>query len=464
MNARQSVVTTGALVLGVAVAMPAAAEGFRDLHDSALEPTYQTYDIEAAWPDFVVDHRWPKPLPKKWLIGQVGGIAVDRHDNIWIIQRARSLSNDEAWATDAYVDPVTGEVATITDDEGNEVPIDGDGNPRPFGPIADCCLPAPAVMQFDKEGNLLQAWGGPADEGYLGSDKCREEDGCVWPGGEHGIYVDHNDYVYIAGNGAGTGEFPWSGTHGEDSHVLKFSSDGTFVLRIGQPGHEGPSSNDTDGADNGTPLLWNPADMEVDSKTNELYIADGYGNHRVVVVNADDGKYLRHWGAYGQNPVDDVAADAVGPYADDRDAGITPQHFRNPVHCVRITHDRKVYVCDRVNNRIQVFKTDGTFIEEAFIRPDTLGNGSVWDLDTSTDRKQSCLYNVDGTNQYADILLRETLDLIASFGRNGRYAGQFHWVHNVAVDSYGNIYTAEVDTGKRAQKFVRSGVDGCWLK
>jgi DNA-binding beta-propeller fold protein YncE len=460
MNESPSVITTGALVLGVALATPAAAEGFRDLHDPGLEPTYQTYDIDAAWPDFAVDHRWPKPLPNQWLIGQVGGLAVDRHDNIWIIQRARSLTSDEAGATDAYVDPDTGETATNADG----VPVDGNGFARPFGPIAECCLPAPAVMQFDKEGNLLQAWGGPADEGYLGSSKCREEDGCTWPAGEHGIYVDHNDFVYISGNGNGTGGTPWAATHGWDSQVLKFSKDGTFLLNIGDPGSPAADSNDTDGALNGTPQVWRAADMEVDPKTNELYIADGYGNHRVLVVDARTGLYKRHWGAYGANPVDDAAADAVGPYAEDRDAGIIPQYFRNPVHCVRITHDRKVYVCDRVNNRIQVFKTDGTFIEEAFIRQDTLLNGSVWDLDTSSDRKQSCLYNPDGSNQYVDTLLRESLELIATFGRNGRSAGQFHWVHNLAVDSHGNIYTAEVDTGKRAQKFVRSGVDGCWLK
>jgi hypothetical protein len=249
-------------------------------------------------------------------------------------------------------------------------------------------------------------------------------------------------------------------------------------LRVGQPGHVGPTSNDTNGADNGTPLLWNPADTEVDPKTNELYIADGYGNHRVVVVDADTGLYKRHWGAYGQNPVDDVAADAVGPYAEDRDAGITPPHFRNPVHCVRVTKDRKVYVCDRVNNRIQAFDAEEVgavcdnpdreegecgFITEAFIRPDTLSNGSVWDLDTSTDRRQSCLHNADGTNQVVDNIYRRKLELLSSFGRSGRNAGQFHWVHNVATDADGNLYTAEVDTGKRAQKFtlVEDSPSGC---
>jgi DNA-binding beta-propeller fold protein YncE len=197
--------------------------------------------------------------------------------------------------------------------------------------------------------------------------------------------------------------------------------------------------------------------MEVDAETNELYIADGYGNHRVLVVDAETGQYKRHWGAYGANPVDDAAADALGDYGADRDAGVTPQYFRNPVHCVRITDDRRVYVCDRVNNRLQEFKTDGTFIREAFIRPETLGSGSVWDLDTSSDERQSCLHNPDGTNQQVDNLSRRSLKVLSSFGRNGRYAGEFHWVHNVATDSDGNIYTAEVDTGKRAQKFTRVG-------
>lgn len=407
-------------------------------------------------PEFEVDPSWPKPLPNNWLIGQVGGIAVDRHDNIWVLQRARSLTGDEAGATDAYVGP-DGE--TATNDEGD--PIDALGNPRPYGPIADCCLPAPAVMQFDRDGNLLQAWGGPADPGFVGEGgRCDPEDGCTWPAGEHGIYVDHNDNVYVAGNGNGAGGFPWAGTHGWDSQVLKFSNDGTFLLNVGDPGNEEATSNDTDGAANGTPQVWRPADIEVDPKTNELYIADGYGNHRVLVVDADTGLYKRHWGAYGVNPVDDAEADAVGPYGEDPDAGLA--NFRNPVHCVRITDDRKVYVCDRVNNRIQVFKTSGKFIEEAFIRPDTLGNGSVWDLDTSADRKESCLHNPDGTNQVVDTLDRRKLKVLTSFGTNGRYAGEFHWVHNVATDSRGNIYTAEVDTGKRAQKFDRvSKRKGC---
>jgi DNA-binding beta-propeller fold protein YncE len=430
-----------------------------------------TADTEKA-PRFEVDPNWPKPLPNNWLIGQVGGIAVDKDDRIWILQRARTLTSDEAGATDAV------------DESGvNEL-----GQARPAGPISSCCIPAPAVMQFDREGNLLRAWGGPADPGFIGSHAVGEPgcdpdppERCQWPAGEHGLYVDHNDFVYIGGNGFGSGEIggnpaQWAGTHGWDSMVLKFSKDGTFLYQIGDPGQAAAVSNDTNGAANGTPQVWRPADTEVDPETNELYIADGYGNHRVLVVDAEDGMYKRHWGAYGQNPVDDAAADAVGPYSDDRDAGIIPLNFRNPVHCARITHDGLVYVCDRPNDRIQVFKKDTVgapcinpgqeegicgFVEERFLQAETLGPGSVWDLDTSADEDQSCLHNADGSNQHVQTLHRASLEIVAEFGRNGRSAGQFHWLHNLAVDSEGNIYTAEVDTGKRAQKFRRKGRIDC---
>jgi hypothetical protein len=226
------------------------------------------------------------------------------------------------------------------------------------------------------------------------------------------------------------------------------------------------NSNDTNGGINGTPLLAQPADMEVDPRTNELYIADGYTNLRVIVVDADTGKYKRHWGAYGQNPVDDTQDEpgAGGPYI--KNQAPSP-NFRNPVHAVRITNDGLVYVADRVNNRIQVFDKKkvgqpcvpagkGTcgFLGEFFVERDTLGPGSAWDVDVSHDRRQKYLFNADGSNQYVWTLLRETGDILGRFGRNGRNAGQFHWVHNLAVDSRGNIYTAEVDTGKRVQKFT----------
>ncbi len=442
-------------------------------------------DGKSRAPRYVVDADWPKPLPNAWIIGQVGGIAVDRHDRVWIVQRQRSLTNDEAWATDAIgfecddgSIPVPDAADGICADASTPGAVDGLGNPRPDGPVADCCVPAPAVMQFDKRGNLLRAWGGPADPGFIGphlpgEPGCDPAQGCQWPAGEHGIFVDHNDFVYIAGNGTGSGNCGagnpcrYAGTHGADSMVLKFAADGTFIYQIGDPGMGTPNSNSADSDANGRPQPVRPADTEVDPQTNELYVADGYGNHRVLVVDADTGLYRRHWGAYGQNPVDDTGAnsDPLG----------TDPNFKNPVHCVRVVGDL-VYVCDRVNNRIQVFDRNVAgapcqnpgmqvgvcgFLGEAFIEPDTLGNGSTWDLDTSADKHASCLFNPDGTNQKMWILSRSTLDVVGTFGNGGRSAGQFHWVHNVAVDSRGNLYTAEVDTGKRAQKFEPRGRKHC---
>jgi len=420
-------------------------------------------------PEFKVDPSWPKPLPNHWLIGQVPGVAVDKDDNIWIVHRPRSFTSDEAGATDA--------IATCVDADGNDFPCDALGNPRPAGPIADCCYPAPSVLQFDKKGNLLQAWGGP-DLGFTDpawnwpANTCFEPN-CEWPNSEHGIYVDHNMNVWLGGQ--------------QGRSVLKFAADGTFLLEIGMrtPPVPGGASNVTDGGMNGTPLLGQPADMEVDAGPNtpsgrdELYIADGYTNHRVIVVDAETGMYLRRWGAYGENPIDDAAAVAMGPNTDPAPGTdpefYAPPHFRNPVHAVRITRDELVYVADRVNNRIQVFDkwtvgepcTPSTppkpgecgFLGEFFIERDTLGPGSTWDIEVSPDKKQKLLYDADGSNQHVWTLRRADGSILGNFGRNGRYAGQFHWVHNLAGDSKGNLYTAEVDTGKRVQKFECKGHD-----
>jgi hypothetical protein len=198
-------------------------------HGPASATDLTPQHVYKDFPTFRADSSWPKPLPNKWRIGQVAGIAVDRHDNIWIVQRPRSLNSSEAGA----LGNLDEDGNIILDEDGN--PVNALGHPRPFGPIADCCLPAPAVMQFDTEGNLLQAWGGPADPGFIGG-RCKEEDGCFWPAGEHGIFVDHNDNVYLGGNGRGTGGFLWASTNDWDSQLLKFSKDGTFLLNIGDPG------------------------------------------------------------------------------------------------------------------------------------------------------------------------------------------------------------------------------------
>ncbi|PYN60791.1 MAG: hypothetical protein DMD92_06100 [Candidatus Rokuibacteriota bacterium] len=326
-------------------------------------------------PRFQVDPRWPKPLPHHWVIGQAAGVAVDRHDHIWVVHRPRTLTGDERGAV------------------------------RKPG-RAPCCAPPP-VLEFDVRGNLLQAWGGPGP-------------GYDWPLNEHGIYVDADDHVWIGGNDQ------------KDHQVLKFARDGKFLLQIGRA--------DVTGGDDDTAHLGRPANVSVDLGTNELFVADGYRNHRVIVFDALTGAYKRHWGANGRPP---------------GEPGV--KGFGTPVHCVRLSRDGLLYVCDRANNRIQVFRKDGTFVREFVVAPDTRGNGSVWDVDLSHDAPQAWLYNADGENNHVWTLRRDSGKVLGTFGRHGREPGQFHWVHNLAVDSKGNIYTTEVDTGKRAQKFVFLG-------
>ncbi|MDE2710747.1 MAG: hypothetical protein F4Y71_03290 [Acidobacteria bacterium] len=371
------------MVLGMAFAAGCQAPGER----TSGAPLADPHSGHAGAP--VVDPHWPV-LPEDWLMGEVSGIAVDMNDHIWLVQRPRSLNADEAGLVQ---DP----------------------------PLSACCIPAPPVLKFDADGTLLDSWGD--QNGYPG-------EGYEWPASEHGIFVDHLGYVWIAGNGP------------DDHQVLKFSGDGTFVMQIGQAGR-------TEGSNN-TEFLGRPADMEVDPETNELYIADGYLNKRIIVFNAETGDYLRHWGAYGNEPSDED----TGPFV----PGSEPiQQFRTPVHAVRIARDGMVYVADRVNNRIQVFEKDGTYVSEMIVEGNSLGNGSTWDLELSPDAGQVDLYNADGQNQRIHIINRAAMEVETYFGRRGRNAGQFHWVHNVVVDSNGNFYTAEVNQGRRAQKFVVDG-------
>ena len=336
----------------------------------------------AALLSFQVDVSWPKPLPNRWILGQVAGVAVDAHDHVWIVHRPGRLTPQE---TGAALDP----------------------------PTAECCFPAPPVIEFDPEGNLLQAWGGPDTH-------------APWPEAEHGIYVDAEDHVWIGSSGEG------------DQVVLKLTREGELLLRLGRRGRTGGSADTT--------LLGRPADMAVDLAAREVYLADGYGNRRVIVFDSETGAYKRHWGAYGRPP-DDSELGAYDP------AALPSSSFRSPVHAVTLSIDGRAYVADRVNYRIQVFEKDGTFVEEGLIRPATLSMGSAWDVAFSADPAQRYLFVADGTNNKVWILERDDWEVVGEFGRNGRYAGEFHWVHSVAVDSRGNIYTGEVDTGQRVQKF-----------
>jgi DNA-binding beta-propeller fold protein YncE len=196
--------------------------------------------------------------------------------------------------------------------------------------------------------------------------------------------------------------------------------------------------------------LWRAAKVFVDPSTNEAYIADGYGNRRVIVFDADTGKYKRHWGAYGKKPSDAP----VGAY----DPAASPSAHLNTVHCADVSRDGFVYVCDRVNDRIQVFRTDGTFVKEAFFDTKTLRSGSVWDLTISRDPQQAYLYVVDGVNEKVRVVSRSSLEALTTFGDGGRQPGQFYGVHNITTDSKGNIYTTETYNGARVQRFNYTGV------
>jgi DNA-binding beta-propeller fold protein YncE len=339
-------------------------------------------------PAYRVDPGWPQPLAEKdglqQLFGQVAGIAVDpRNGHIWAIHRPASLLPDE-W------DPKTKKPVTHR-----------------------CCIPMPPVAEFDAQGRLVRAWS-PSGTGF------------DWPKVEHGIYIDDDGNVWLAGNSVG------------DNQILKFTPDGKFLMQIG---HAGP----TEGS-NSTKQLGQPANMIVSK--GELFVADGYGNHRVIVFDAATGAYKRHWGAYGARPTDEK----VPPYDP---AQPVSKQFANPVHCVRMSHDELLYVCDRTNNRIQVFTRAGEFKHEFRVEPETTANGSVWDMVLSQDPQEQYMYVADGANGRVYILRRADGKQVGQFGRTGRMAGEFKWIHNIAIDRDGNLYTAEVGYGRRVQKFVR---------
>jgi len=346
-------------------------------------------------PSYRPDPFWPRELPNNWIIGQVSGIAVGPNDHVYIVHRPGTITAREAGAAQ---------------------------NP----PLSMCCVPAPPVIEFDTAGNVVRAFG------------QRESGAPFWPRSEHGITVDSGGNI-------------WIGSYNNDDHVvMKFSPQGRYLMHLGRHG-ETRGSNDT-------LLLGQPTAVEVDEGANEVYVADGYRNRRVIVFDAATGAYKRHWGAYGRRPVDgDTAnppvAGTASPWPISYDTTQIPQQFTT-VHAIRVSNDGLVYVADRINNRIQVFRKDGTFVREAFLRRATRAMGSVWDLAFSRDPQQAWIYVPDGTNQTTWILRRSDLSVAGNFGRGGRQPGQFGWVHNLAIDSRGNLFTSEVDIYKRIQRFL----------
>jgi len=332
---------------------------------------------ERLVPKFEVDPSWPM-LPNNWVLGSVASVDVDSRDHVWIYHRPRSV--DEEQRENA----------------------------------------APAVLEFDTEGDFVQGWGGPGD-------------GYEWPANEHGIEVDNQDHVWLGGNGGG---------ESSDDMLLKFTRDGQLVMQIG--------GRNTSGGNADTDNLNRPSEVAVYSDTNEVFVADGYGNRRVIVFDADTGGYKRMWGAFQNEPID-ASAEQPPP-----DAELGPLQF-GTVHGIEVSNDGLVYVSDRDLNRIQVFSIDGTYQTQVFVNRNANAN-SVAGLTFSPDPMQQFVFVADLGNNRIHILDRQTLEVLDSFGEQGMEPGQFGGVHHLAIDSQGNLYTAEAQEGRRAQKLVLTGM------
>jgi len=346
-------------------------------------------------PTFEPDPLFFQALPNKWATGAVGGMAVDSHDNIWVFQRPGTIAEDERGAAE---------------------------NP----PRSECCIPAPSVIEFSPTGQFIQAWGGPGagPSTALGA-------GYEWFKTEHGILVDDKDNVWLSGSAK------------EDNQILKFTNKGKFLMQIG---HAGKNTGSGDRENVG-----GPAGLFLYKKTNELFVADGYFNHRVVVFDAETGKFKRAWGAYGKPPVDDYKFPPRAQLVQ----GPAPPQFNNPVHAILVSNDDLVYVADRTNNRLQVFHPDGTFVKEAFIARNTLEQeGTVYNFVFSPDKEQRFLYVLDGSNKTIRILNRQTLEQVAqSANHAGHNAREFFHPHAFAIDSKGNLFIGEVNNGQRYYRY-----------
>lgn len=342
-------------------------------------------------PAFQVDPLWPKPLPNHWITGNTIGVDVDDRDHIFTVHR----NTENMFGGRTEIGLALG--------------------------VAECCTPAPPILEYDIEGNLINAWGGPVEGAPY-----------QWPESNHGIEVAANGDVWIGGNG------------GPDSHVLVFSRDGEYIRTVGVPGEEFDS--------NSTTAFGRVAEIAIDEEAGEAYFADGYVNKRVAVVDVATGAFKRYWGAYGSSTVDDDADDTYTP----GEPG--PDVFRGPVHCAEPSNDGLIYVCDRGADRVQVFRPDGTFVSEHIYNPATLAQGSTWDIAFSPDEDQEFIYLADGQNFKISIIDRASMEVLYTFGDGGRQPGLFYAPHSIATDSEGNIYTTETYEGKRVQKFLYQGM------
>jgi len=361
-------------------------------------------------PVYHVDPAWPKRLPNKWSMQQIVDIYVDKDDHIWVLNRADDARPDELGAATTPA-------------------------------RSECCVLGPEIMEFDAEGNVLKAWG---SQDYVPG----------WPGRLQTLAVDREGNVWI------------SGTRPGDS-IVKFSSEGKLLWDFGHRGPKVPAEQVKQ--DNQQTATFPPGigGFDLDEDAREIYINDGFLNKRILVYDMNTGAFKRGWGGHGValSEIDNDPTpnyDTSGPPPDQK-------QFAPAIHCVHLSRDGLVYVCERGSDRIQVFTRQGKFVTSFFVHPSTQSRGehcggiwsmkdppcgTVYNLTFSHDPQQKYLLVADGTNNMVWVLDRKTGAVAGSFGGNGRYAGQLHWIDSIAIDSKGNVYTGEVEDGKRLQKFV----------
>ena len=377
-------------------------------------PAALTVAQDVSVPQYKVDPFWPKvPFPNAWLIQGVPTITTDANDHIWAISRADDLRPDESMAT---YDP----------------------------PRGDCCVAAPEILEFDAQGNLLNAWGGPGHHP-------------LWPRRPQSIQIDSDFNVWVAAFGHGDG-------------LMKFTREGEFLWDFP---HRGPKpepgetplprsyedNQETDTLVNGV------HNFTLDSEAREIYLTEG---KRVLVYDMDSGDFKRGWGGRGM-PLNEISDDPTPPY--DWNGGPPPDQdaFAPALHCIMLSNDGLVYVCERGMNRIQVFTRQGEYVSDFLVAPNTPSRGPIcggpghatlpmcgttFSLAFSHDEQQKYILVADGTNHRVWIHDRLTGEHIGQFSSPGRNAGQLYWIDGIATDSQGNVYTGEVLTGKRVQKFI----------
>ena len=391
----------------------AAGLGPVALHQIGEAKAQAAGDVMVPW--FEADPYWPKPLPNNWILAMTIGLDVDKKDNVWVFHRPQTLEQKESYATRKE---------------------------------ADCCTAAPDVLQFDAAGNLVRHWGRDQNRG-----KGRD-----WPASNHGITVGPDGNIWLGGNG-GYQPRPAPGSAAQfaepptaapplyagggvgkyhDSFIVKFTPDGKYLGQIGKA-NASKGSLDTENV---------RGVAQIRFLGNEMFLADGYGNKRVSVWDATTLKFKRMWGAYGKKP-DDTP---IPHY------NVNSPQFGNPMHCAQPSNDGLLYACDRTNNRIQVFKIDGTYLRQHAVKPNTRGDGAPWEIAFSRDPQQKFMYISDGANAVVHVYDRATMKELYWFGGGGRQPGQFYAVHSIVTNSKGDIFTTETYRGQRVQKFTYKGM------